>query len=57
MWVGSMRSPMRTSANEELGTLAENNPLTDEKGMAKEEDLMSGQSEGGGGDGKGLCLW
>ena len=28
MWVGSMRSPMRTSANEELGTLAENNPLT-----------------------------
>ena len=23
-----MRSPMRTSANEELGTLAENNPLT-----------------------------
>ena len=28
MWVGSMRSPMRTSANEELGTLAENNPFT-----------------------------
>ena len=28
MWVGSMRSPMRTSANEELGTLADNNPLT-----------------------------
>ena len=28
MWVGSMGSPMRTSANEELGTLAENNPLT-----------------------------
>ena len=28
MWVGSMRSPMRTSANEELGTLAENNPPT-----------------------------
>ena len=28
MWVGSMRSPMRTSANEELGTVAENNPLT-----------------------------
>ena len=28
MWVGSMRSPMRTSANEEKGTLAENNPLT-----------------------------
>ena len=28
MWVGSMRSPMRTSANEELGTLAEDNPLT-----------------------------
>ena len=28
MWVGSMRSPMRTSANEELGILAENNPLT-----------------------------
>ena len=26
--VGSMRSPRRTSANEELGTLAENNPLT-----------------------------
>ena len=25
--VGSMRSPMRASANEELGTLAENNPL------------------------------
>ena len=23
-----MTSPMRTSANEELGTLAENNPLT-----------------------------
>ena len=23
-----MRSPMRTSANEELGTMAENNPLT-----------------------------
>ena len=28
MWVGSMRSPMRTSANEDLGTLAENSPLT-----------------------------
>ena len=28
MRVGSMRSPMRTSANEELGTLTENNPLT-----------------------------
>ena len=28
MWVGSMRSLMRTSANEELGTLADNNPLT-----------------------------
>ena len=28
MWVGSMRSPMRTSANEELGTLAESNLLT-----------------------------
>ena len=28
MWVGSMRSPMCTSANEELCTLAENNPLT-----------------------------
>ena len=28
MWVGSMRSPVCTSANEELGTLAENNPLT-----------------------------
>ena len=28
MWVGSMRSPMRTSANEESGTMAENNPLT-----------------------------
>ena len=28
MWVGSMRSPMRTSANEEPGTLAENNHLT-----------------------------
>ena len=28
MWVGSIRSPMRTSANEELATLAENNPLT-----------------------------
>ena len=28
MWVGWMRSPIRTSANEELGTLAENNPLT-----------------------------
>ena len=27
-WVGSMRSPMRTSANEELSTLAENNSLT-----------------------------
>ena len=27
-WIGSMRSPMGTSANEELGTLAENNPLT-----------------------------
>ena len=27
MWVGSMRSPMCTSANEVLGTLAENNPL------------------------------
>ena len=29
MRVGSMRTPMCTSANEELGTLAENNPLTD----------------------------
>ena len=29
MWVGSMRSPTRTSANEELGTVAENNPLTE----------------------------
>ena len=28
MWVGSMRSPIRTSANGDLGTLAENNPLT-----------------------------
>ena len=28
MWVGSMRSPACTSGNEELGTLAENNPLT-----------------------------
>ena len=28
MWFGSMRSPMCKSANEELGTLAENNPLT-----------------------------
>ena len=28
MSVGSMSSPMRTSANEELGTLAKNNPLT-----------------------------
>ena len=28
MWVGSMRSPLRTSANEELGPFAENNPLT-----------------------------
>ena len=28
MWVGSIRSPLCTSANEELGTLAENNPLT-----------------------------
>ena len=28
MWVGSMRSPMRTSANEELGNVAENNTLT-----------------------------
>ena len=28
MSVGSMRSPMRTSANDELGTMAENNPLT-----------------------------
>ena len=27
MWVGSMRSPMRISAYEELGTMAENNPL------------------------------
>ena len=29
MWVGSMRSPMCTYANEESGTLAENNLLTD----------------------------
>ena len=29
MWVGSMRSPLRASANEELGTLPENNPLRD----------------------------
>ena len=28
MWVGSMRSPMRTSAHEESDTIAENNPLT-----------------------------
>ena len=28
MWVGSVRSTPCTSANEELGTLAENNPLT-----------------------------
>ena len=28
MWVGSMRSPLRISANEGLGTVAENNPLT-----------------------------
>ena len=27
-FVGSMRSPMRTSANEELGTFADNTPLT-----------------------------
>ena len=27
LWVGSMRSPMRTSANEELGILAQNNLL------------------------------
>ena len=27
MWVGSMRSPMRTAANKDLGTLAKNNPL------------------------------
>ena len=30
MWVGSTRSPMRTSTCEELGTLAENNPLTEQ---------------------------
>ena len=28
MWVGSVRSTLCASANEELGTLAENNPLT-----------------------------
>ena len=28
MWVGSVRSTLRASANEELGTLADNNPLT-----------------------------
>ena len=28
MWVGSVRSTPCTSANEVLGTLAENNPLT-----------------------------
>ena len=28
MWVASVRSTPCTSANEELGTLAENNPLT-----------------------------
>ena len=28
MWVGSERSPLCTSANEGLGTLAENHPLT-----------------------------
>ena len=28
MWVGSVRSSLCASANEELGTLAENNPLT-----------------------------
>ena len=28
MWVGSGRSTLRASANEELGTLADNNPLT-----------------------------
>ena len=27
MWVGSMKSPMCTSVNEELGILAENYPL------------------------------
>ena len=29
MLVGSMRSPMRASADEDIGTMAENNPLTD----------------------------
>ena len=28
MWVGSGRSTLCASANEELGTLADNNPLT-----------------------------
>ena len=28
MWVGSMRSSIRSSAEEESGTMAENNPLT-----------------------------
>ena len=28
MWVGSERSTLRTLANEDLGTLAENHPLT-----------------------------
>ena len=39
MWVGSMRSPMRTSTNEELGTLAENNLLTEDPVVPLERNL------------------
>ena len=39
MWVGSERSPLCASANEELGTLADNTPLTGNKVYEVEEEI------------------
>ena len=45
MWVGLERNPMRASANEELGTLVGNNPLTSYEPNFFDDDQISETTE------------